>query len=89
MKPCLHCEELTEHECVCGHAYCSACQKLYKSKLCPLCVRIGEIRLEQAMLRRVVPWQFVDGSTSLLLTVGRGSEPGAVTIPVPKVAIEF
>lgn len=89
MKPCLHCEGLTDSECICGHAYCPACQQLYKSKMCPMCVRIGEIRLEQAMLSRIVPWQFVDGSTSLLLSVGRSVEPGAVTVPIPKVAIEF
>ncbi len=87
MKHCLHCEGLTDTMCVCGHGYCPDCQLLYKSKLCPMCVRIGEIQLEQAMLRRVVPWQFVDGSTSLLLSVGRSIDPGAVTIPVPKVVV--
>lgn len=89
MKHCLHCEDLTDAECICGHAYCPACQRLYGNRLCPLCVRIGEIRLEQAMLSRIVPWQFVDGSTSLLLSVGRSVEPGAVTVPVPRVAVEF
>jgi hypothetical protein len=83
MKHCLHCEDLTDGMCVCGHGYCPDCQKKYENKLCPLCVRIGEIRLEQAMLRRVVPWQSVDNTTSLLLSVGRSIDPGAVTIPVP------
>jgi hypothetical protein len=81
--PCLRCESLTDSECVCGHAYCPSCQKIYDNKLCPMCVRLGEIKLEQAMLRSVVPWQAVDNTTSLLLTVGRSADPGAVTIPVP------
>lgn len=89
MKHCLHCEDLTDSVCVCGHGYCPACQRLYDNKLCPMCVRIGEIKLEQAMRACVVPWQAVDNTTSLLLTVGKPSEPGAVTIPVPKMAIEF
>lgn len=89
LKPCLDCEGLTESVCVCGHGYCPDCQEKYESKLCPMCVRIGEIKLEQAMLRRVVPWQFVDASTSMLLTVGKNVEPGAVTVPIPRVALEF
>lgn len=87
MKPCLHCEELTNAECVCGHAYCSACQKLYDNTLCPLCVRVNEIRLKQAMLSRIVPWQHIDTTTSMLLSVGRSTDPGAVTVPVPNVAL--
>jgi hypothetical protein len=83
MKPCLHCEERTHEECICGHAYCSACQRLYKSKLCPMCLRVKQFQEEQAMLNRVVPWQAVNADTSLLLSVGRHVEPGAVTIPVP------
>lgn len=88
MKPCLNCENITDAECICGHAYCPACQRLYKSKLCPMCMRINEIKLEQAMLHRLVPWQ-APADTSLLLSVGRGAEPGAVTVPIPRAAVEF
>jgi hypothetical protein len=83
LKPCLDCEGLTESTCVCGHGYCPDCQLLYKSKLCPLCVRIKRFKDEQAMLNCVVPWQSVDSTTSMLLSVGKSIEPGAVTIPVP------
>ena len=89
MKPCLRCEEPTDQQCFCGHAYCQQCRTKLRSLLCPMCVRVAEIRLEQAMLRRVVPWQYVDAGTSLLLSVGRSADPGAATIPVPKVVVEF
>lgn len=89
MRPCLRCEEPTDQQCFCGHAYCQGCRAKLKSLLCPVCVRVAQIQQEQAMLSRIVPWQFVDGSTSLLLTVGKRVEPGAVTVPIPRVAVEF
>lgn len=40
----------------CGAACCMPCGV----NLCPLCVRIKLLQIEQAMLRRVVAWQHVE-----------------------------
>ncbi len=55
--PCMYCGVVTVWGCpVCGAACCMACG----ANLCPLCVRIKLLQIEQAMLKRVVAWQYVE-----------------------------
>jgi len=64
VKPCMFCEYLTWRECACGHACCEQCSPTS----CPVCVRVKLFQAEQAMLRRLVPWQYVEspGQTIIL-----------------------
>jgi hypothetical protein len=87
MKPCLKCEELTTSECVCGHAFCQGCRELLRAALCPMCVRIAAIQREQALSRRLVPWQVVE-NTALFLSVGQRIDLGARTEPMETMKVD-
>jgi hypothetical protein len=55
--PCMYCGVVTVFGCPeCGAACCMACGV----NLCPLCVRVKLLQIEQAMLKRVVSWQHVE-----------------------------
>jgi len=56
-RPCMYCGVVTMFGCPeCGAACCMPCGV----NLCPLCVRIRLLQIEQAMLKRVVAWQHVE-----------------------------
>lgn len=78
--PCMYCEGLTGDECICGHAYCQECRKRLGSALCPMCLRLAGIQQEQAMMRRLVPWQVED--MRLVLPAREQYEPNYMTVPL-------
>jgi hypothetical protein len=55
--PCKYCSQVTVHSCLeCHSACCMACGV----NICPLCVRVKLVQLEQAIHDRLVPWQYIE-----------------------------
>ena len=60
-NPCKYCARLTTNTCPeCYAACCLVCGV----NICPMCVRVKLVQIEQAIHNRLVPWQHVETTMS-------------------------